>query len=90
MGWHVSDDAKFYEQARAFQTWVGSRWWVMWSPGRQCYTGFYCGPAVITPIDVAPGSGRDFLAELRNAETYASCPVPKHRPHRGFPPRHNP
>lgn len=87
MGWHVSDDAEFYRQAQVFQSWVGSHWWVMWSPGRRCYTAFYCGPAVIAPVDVSPASGRDFRTELRNAREYAARPSSRRRPRRAFPPR---
>jgi len=82
MGWHVSDDIEFYDQASAFQAHVGARWWVIWCPGRRCYTGFYCGPADITPIDVNPDSGRDFLLELRYAESRASWPPPSSHPRR--------
>lgn len=90
MGWHMSDDAALYEQAATYQAQAGPRWWVMWSPGQYCYTAFYCSPAVIAPIGVAPGSDRDFLNELRDAEYHATRPVPKSQPCRGTPPRYAP
>jgi hypothetical protein len=82
MGWNIADDATFYEQARRFQAQIGPTWWVMWSPSRYRFTGFHCGPASISPIEVDPGSGRDFLKELRHAELQATWPNPRSTPMR--------